>query len=346
MEAGSYVIAISTGDNTEFDINVTTEFEETDVPDLGETVEKPIVMEGINTGYTSAGKVWYTIETPYAGTVSITVTGDATVLYGTDPENLAEYEAPFVDEYGYTTYYICVESVNDAEIVVNVEAPVGSIEKPLDLVAGENSVSTQGGWVAYYAVYMPTVNGTITITFDAETYATVQIMTGGNPYMMYTPVANGGTIQVYAWTECYIGITTSDFEPVEFTLTLAFEEEVLTPPEPEGDIGDKIGTIDVETTDTYGYFDMYTYTAEKAGKYTFFVPGKLGFYSTEKYDAFADAEADFNSNLAGAYVTVELAAGEEFSFYVGATTKGEWTIDVYCVATPGSEAGRLPEVDL
>lgn len=116
---------------------------------------------------------------------------------------------------------------------------------------------------------------------------------------------------------------------VQYVLTEYVEEEPEPEPEPEVNYGEKIDSMEVETTDTYGYFDMYTYTAGNAGQYTFFVPAGLGFYSKAQYDAYAPEEAGFYDNNAGAYVTVVLEAGEEYSFYVGATTKGTWTIDVY-----------------
>ena len=150
---------------------------------------------------------------------------------------------------------------------------------------------------------------------------------------MYTSVTDGTTIEVSAWTTYYFGITTSDEAPVEFTITASFEEaEAGTPeaPTPDDNVGDKIGSIEVTTSDTYGYHDMYTYTADKAGKYTFAIPVGVGFYSKTQYDAWGEAEIDFNA-ANGGFVTVTLEAGEAYSFYVGAFTKDTWTIDVYFV---------------
>ena len=333
MASGKYVIAISSS-NGSADIAVTTEFEETDVPDFGEIPDKAILIEGTNTAYTSTGKVWYTFETPSLGTVTITVEGNATVSYGTDATALTEYTAPFVDEYGYTTYYIFVESEEEATIIINVEAPVGSMDNPLTIVVGQdNIISTQGGWATYYAQYTPEANGTLTITFDSEKYANVIIQCGTHPYMMYTPVTSGDEIEVSAWTTTYyFGITTEDYAPVEFTLTAAFEETAPEAPEPEIEIGELIGSMDVTTTNSYGYNEegeYDTYIAESYGQYTFFVPAGLGFYSKTAYDAWKEAEIGFYDNEAGAYVTVTLEAGQEYSFYVGATTEEAWTIDVY-----------------
>ena len=88
--------------------------------------------------------------------------------------------------------------------------------------------------------------------------------------------------------------------------------------------------IKVVTTDTYGYNDLYTFTAPKSGKYTFTVPAGLGVYSKAQYDVFGMAEVDFMDNAEGATFTVSLAADATFDFYVGATTKGEWIITWTC----------------
>lgn len=327
MQDGSYVIAISTNDGEELDIEVTTTIEETDVPDLGEVPEKPIEIMSVNTGYVSAGKVWYVFTTPTPGNVVITLEGEGTVSYGLDPESLTVYSESFTDNNGYTTYYILVESENDVTLVVNVEVPLGSMNNPLQIVDGNNTVATEGTGI-YYVAYEAVANGTLTLTFDSTTYANVVIMYGANPYMMYTPLNSGDEIEVQQWTTYYFGVTTSDNAPVEFTISSSFEAAPVEPSESDGEIGEKIGTMDVETTDTYGYNDMYTYTAENAGKYTFYVPAGVGFYSKAEYDTWGDAEIDFN-NAIGGYISVELEAGEEYSFYVGSYSKGTWTLDIY-----------------
>ncbi len=119
---------------------------------------------------------------------------------------------------------------------------------------------------------------------------------------------------------------------VEYVLTEYVEEEPEPEPEPEVNYGDKIGSIDVTTTDTYSWIDQYTYTADKAGQYSFFVPANLGLYSKAQYDARGNAEADYQGmypNVEGMYVVVTLEAGEAYTFYVGAASKANWTIDVY-----------------
>ena len=332
---GAYLLGISTNWGEE-ELVVTATFEEAIVPEMGEVPEKPIVMEGVNYGYTSTGKVWYKLQELMPGNVTITVEGDAVVKYciyeygmTVTEDMLTTYTDTFVNEY-YADYYFLVESEEEVTFVVNVEAPKGSLDNPLVIVTGDNAVSVSGqSWPPFYAVYQSGVNGTLTLTFES---ATAQIYYGTHPYQMQTPVTNGTTIEITAWTTYYFGITTEDFMPASFTITAAFEEAAGPEmPEPDGDIGEIIGSMEVETTDTYGYHDMFTYTAENAGKYTFAVPVGLGFYSKAQYDVYGWAEIDFNS-ANGGYVTVELAAGEEYSFYVGSLTKDYWTIDVYYLA--------------
>ena len=84
--------------------------------------------------------------------------------------------------------------------------------------------------------------------------------------------------------------------------------------------------IKVTTTDTYGWFDEYTFTADAAGTYTFTLPAGLGMWSFGSYDSWGEPELDFNLVPDGGDVYVALAAGAEFKFYVGATTKADWTI--------------------
>ena len=325
---GTYLLAVSTNYGEET-ITVTATFEKAVVPNKGETAEKAVQIEFPNEAHTSTGTFWYYYQAS-AGKLTINVTsGTATsIKYGTDAENMVEYTGTFNSE-DWTTYYILVESDEAVEIVLDYEAPVGTMDNPLSIVVGQNNVvSTNGGWATFYASYNASANGTLTINFDSETYANVVIYVGTHPYQMQTPVTNGTTIEASAWTTYYFGITTSDWAPVEFTITASFEEAGPEMPEPDGDIGNVIGSIDVTTSDTYGYHDMYTYTADKAGKYTFAVPVGVGFYSKTQYDAWGPAEIDFNEAVGG-YVTVTLEAGEAYSFYVGAFTKDTWTIDVY-----------------
>ena len=96
----------------------------------------------------------------------------------------------------------------------------------------------------------------------------------------------------------------------------------------------------VETTDTYVYEDEHTFIATKGeGKYTFTLPPFLGIQSKEAKDAERTPEYDVLGVAANEpeygqprEVVFELEANEEFVFYVGATTKGNWIISYTYVA--------------
>ena len=90
--------------------------------------------------------------------------------------------------------------------------------------------------------------------------------------------------------------------------------------------------IKVTTTDTFGFFDLYTFTATESGAYTFTVPAGLGVYSKAQYDVYGPAEVDFMDNADGATFTVSLAAGATYEFYVGSTTKSDWVLTYEFVA--------------
>ena len=88
--------------------------------------------------------------------------------------------------------------------------------------------------------------------------------------------------------------------------------------------------ISVKTTETYDAYmtDLYTFTAPGSGEYTFNIPAGLGLWSVASMNQnrFGNPEVDYYANEAGATVVVELAEGEEYSFYVAAKTKGTWVI--------------------
>ncbi|MBO5313333.1 MAG: hypothetical protein J6B29_05140 [Clostridia bacterium] len=327
MESGSYVFAISSASDALVDVTVTTEMEATDVPEYGEVAEKPIVMDGVGYGYTSTGKVWYTIETPSAGTVTINVEGTATVSYGTDATALTVYTAPFVDEYGWTTYYILVESEEEVTIVVNVEAPKGTTDNPYDLTIGENVIDVdKDSW------FRLPINSAGTYTFTVES-ADVSFGCGEAPYYQAMTFCTGETSYSFdinpmmLWDGNYYFMIS---EPM--TLTISYQAPVIEPEEPDFEIGEVIGSIVVETTDTYTYDeDQYTYTAGEAGQYTFFVPAGLGWWNSAAMaeNPYGDADVGFYDNEAGAYVTVDLEANEIYTFNIASVSKAVWTIDVY-----------------
>jgi hypothetical protein len=146
--------------------------------------------------------------------------------------------------------------------------------------------------------------------------------------VVYAYAISSQTAGVYEIT-----ITATDNADAAAYFTLSVEEAQ------EGGEAVEVQSINVTTTDTYGYFDEYTLTATQAGTYTFNVPAGLGVCSKAVYDAFGEAEVGFYDNATGASFSVELAENEEYTFLVGATTKGDWTI-TYTVSTGSTEGGE------
>ena len=103
--------------------------------------------------------------------------------------------------------------------------------------------------------------------------------------------------------------------------------------------------IAVTTTDNYGYFDLYTFTAEVAGAYTFNIPAGLGVVTPAALESWGDPIIDYNANESGYVYEKEMAAGEKFEFYVGSTEKADWVITYTVVASeeqPGEGGGEEP----
>ena len=123
------------------------------------------------------------------------------------------------------------------------------------------------------------------------------------PYFVSTTDGLGGVVDIYVAKQ-------------------AEEEE-------EEDYGDKLQDVTVEVTDTYSWIDFYTFTATEAGDYAFFVPAGLGFLSKGSYDSYAPAEVDYQLAANGGVVVVTLLAGDRYSYYVGAATKGNYTIEIW-----------------
>lgn len=107
-----------------------------------------------------------------------------------------------------------------------------------------------------------------------------------------------------------------------------------TAPEPEETVDKNVSgtSFKVKVTDTYNYVDEFVYTASAAGTYTFdLVDGEtlIGFAVKTNYDAGASPEVDvFDPNNEATSYTIELDAGEQIAFYVGAAAKGIYNIDV------------------
>ncbi len=110
-----------------------------------------------------------------------------------------------------------------------------------------------------------------------------------------------------------------------------------------GEIEGGEGSIDVTTTDNYGWFDQYSMTAPATGTYTFYIPAGLGLWSMDSYMSWGNPEIDFYDNTEGFELVVDLTEGEVFEFLVGATTKDNWTITyTYTTSGEGGEGGEDP----
>ena len=138
-------------------------------------------------------------------------------------------------------------------------------------------------------------------------------------------------------------------EPGEYAVTITFGDivkafDLIVESEQAPDIGeDDANTVNVAVTDTYGFFDLYSYTATEEGTYTFTLPANLALWSKVSYDAYGNPEVDLYDNAeGGATVEVALNAGEKYEFYVGSINKGAYVIGVSFVA--GEVGGDEPDV--
>ena len=114
------------------------------------------------------------------------------------------------------------------------------------------------------------------------------------------------------------GLTvTIEFATPVDSFTVAFASQVrvnaITVYAPAAETPDEpaANEIKVTTTDTYGWFDEYTFVADAAGNYTFTLPAGLGMWSVEAYSTWAEPELDYNMITEGGDVTVEFTAPEE-----------------------------------
>ncbi|MBQ9151565.1 MAG: discoidin domain-containing protein [Clostridia bacterium] len=261
---------------------------------------------------------------------SINVTKGQTVTFNIFGNNEGTYSAKMVKLVDATQDGLCVD---EAEVAVDTSVlfldkgafaaliHIGSVEIVGDSIQFVYNVN---GVVSDPIEAIEATAYSITVPADA-------LKLGGN-LIKIGVVIDGLTVE-YFW---------------EYTVVVEIPEETETE-EPEAPAEPVEGTIHVTTTDTYGFFDLYSFTAPMAGTYTFTVPANLGFYSEASYNAWGPAEADFYENTDGATVTVELAEGEVYSFYVGAITKADWTISYVGVAGEvggGDEEPETPVADL
>ena len=107
--------------------------------------------------------------------------------------------------------------------------------------------------------------------------------------------------------------------------------------EPESDIGDlEDNQFVVETTDTYSWDDEYVFVAEDGeGTYVLTLPAGLGLWSKKNLESnpFGAPEVDYYANAEGVTVEIELEAGDSYTFYIAALTRGEWVISYAYIAS-------------
>ena len=136
-----------------------------------------------------------------------------------------------------------------------------------------------------------------------------------------------------------------------------------------------VGSFTITLEDMDDEAECYYFTAPKAGYYTFFLPGGLGFHSADKKEAIDAAEAagqdywfigedgewhsleelygaevDFNNNRLGAHFSVYLNNKQEYGFYLTCAEYGEyeilWLYDRNEALTPDSLDLELGENSL
>ena len=219
----------------------------------------------------------------------------------------------------------CGGILNGAPVIVlnGKTSAIGTLTSPI-LAGGIQSLSFNLG---YFWSETSNISLTLTITGEDGTVITETVLVESPSadtaytysYTLETPITGsfGITIENNALTgqdknKDRVGIW-------NFTWVSAPASE--EPDEPTAN------EIQVSTTDTYSWIDAVEFTATVSGTYTFDLPAGLGAWDVVKYDNFSgDPYVDFYANENGASFSIDIAAGDTYAFYVGATTKGDWTI--------------------
>ena len=149
----------------------------------------------------------------------------------------------------------------------------------------------------------------------------------------------------YSTFDGYIGFYTKDAGSYTVTVTYrdvvkTFTVEVEAPEREEIEAGSNEIVVTVTDNNCLDA-DLYSFVAPETGTYTFTIPAGLSFWSEAAYKKNRAPEVDIfapGSDLTATHtVTVDLEAGETYSFYVGATTKGSTFVITYTVVTVGSD---------
>ena len=134
------------------------------------------------------------------------------------------------------------------------------------------------------------------------------------------PVVDGGK---FLFSKDMGGNYTVQPEGFRFALTMTKIAEL------GGGAEESKNTINVTTTDNNTWVDEFTFTATKAGKYTFTIPAGLGIGNAKEMDETpfsATIYIDYVLDKDGGEFTVTLGENESIRFYIGSETKGDWVI--------------------
>ena len=319
----------------------------------------PITLENGATYTVGASNAYYNFTAPSAGYYKLTVNADWSVVtdgfnfYDADSnallrgaaveiaegETIAFYAANYISEGWDTipttwTFTFGADVANDDNF--DTPAVLGSYETPLEIyLTGDYEITIPAAENAYYVVLCDAFQFVVPTGTVAE--VDYEITDSGNvvAFVNYNMMWNSQLLVCFHIADR----TATEDLTVSFTVTDYVAE----------DGGDDVegNYIEVTTTDTYGFFDLYSFTAEAAGTYTFTVPAGLGFWSAEAKasNPYGGPEVDFYANESGDDVTVTLAAGETYEFYVGSLIKGDWII-TWTVGEAGEDEGEGEEVSL
>jgi hypothetical protein len=335
LEENEYIFAICSNDGSAIDIKVSTAMEETYVAGPGETVDKAIEIEYINTAYEiTNGKMFYKFYLNELGTIVINVEGNAKVYYSFDPE--AEFTASedaqtnvAIESYDYQYLYIAVETAETATLVLDFVGEPGTASNPYVWTEGTNNIQLPMWGEVIYKVDV-NVTGNLTVTFGAEN---IRGYCGANPMQIRIPVVSGEAISVMPGTY-YFALSSSDHTAVQTTATVAIEEESQEV-NPEGTalvMGENQFTIQIINNfqnDIKAYF-----TATEAGKYV------LSAAEGEE-TAVVGIEDAYGFEMLDLPYSFELEAGETIAFVVSTSanvmTTTEDVVDLVLVKDLGDD---------
>lgn len=305
--------------------------------------------------------VFYTFTAPSAGYYKLSVNADWSLVeysfnfYNVDETALLRGTPIAIAEGETITFFASNSTWNDdwtellasewtfsfGETLENdtdydVPPVIGSYETPLEIyLTGDYEITIPAAENAYYVVLCDAFQFVVPTGTVAE--VDYEITDSGNvvAFANYNMMWNSQLLVCFHIADR----TATEDLTVSFTVTDYVAE----------DGGDDVegNYIEVTTTDTYGFFDLYSFTAEAAGTYTFTVPAGLGFWSAEAKasNPYGGPEVEFYANESGDDVTVTLAAGETYEFYVGSLIKGDWII-TWTVGEAGEDEGEGEEVCL